>query len=74
MDTPMNTLLHGLLSLRDRPDHEKQAWRAMFDHYVFGPADQARAHLPEPAQGELAPLDAMSARRLRAKILQRINR
>lgn len=74
MDTPMNTLLHGLLSLRDRPDHEKQAWRAMFDHYVFGPADQARAHLPEPAQDELAPLDAMSARRLRAKILQRINR
>ncbi|KQN16064.1 cupin-like domain-containing protein [Sphingomonas aurantiaca] len=74
MDTPMNTLLHGLLSLRDRPDHEKQAWRAMFDHYVFGPADQARAHLPEQARGELAPLDAMSARRLRAKILQRINR
>lgn len=74
MDTPMNTLLHGLLSLRDRPDHEKQAWRAMFDHYVFGPADQAGAHLPEQARGELAPLDAMSARRLRAKILQRINR
>ncbi len=74
MDTPMNTLLHGLLSLRDRPDHEKQAWRAMFDHYVFGPADQAAAHLPEQARGELAPLDAMSARRLRAKILQRINR
>ncbi len=74
MDTPMNTLLHGLLSLRDRPDHEKRAWRAMFDHYVFGPADQAGAHLPEHAQGELAPLDVLSARRLRAKILQRINR
>jgi hypothetical protein len=73
-DTPMNTLLHGLLSLRDRPDHEKQAWRAMFDHYVFGPADQAGAHLPDHARGELAPLDAMAARRLRAKILQRINR
>jgi hypothetical protein len=74
MDTPMNTLLHGLLSLRDRPDHEKQAWRAMFDHYVFGPADRAGAHLPEHARGDLAPLDTMSARRLRAKILQRINR
>jgi hypothetical protein len=74
IDTPMNTLLHGLLSLRDRPDHEKQAWRAMFDHYLFGPADHAGAHLPEHARGELAPLDATTARRLRAKILQRINR
>jgi hypothetical protein len=74
VDTPMSTLLHGLLSLRDRPQHEKQAWRAMFEHYVFGPADQARAHLPEHARGELAPLDGVSARRLRAKILQRINR
>ena len=73
-DTPMNTLLHGLLSLRDRPDHEKQAWRAMFDYYVFGPSGQAAAHLPEAARGELAPLDATAARRLRAKILQRINR
>ena len=74
VDTPMNTLLHGVLSLRDRPEHEKQAWRAMFDYYIFGPAEQAGAHLPEHARGELAPLDAMSARRLRAKILQRINR
>ncbi|MFD1951713.1 cupin-like domain-containing protein [Sphingomonas arantia] len=74
MDTPMNTLLHGLLSLRDRPAAEKAAWRAMFDYYVFGPADRPAAHLPEAARGDLAPLDTLSARRLRAKLLQRINR
>ena len=27
MDSPMNTMLHGLLSLRDRPEAEKEAWR-----------------------------------------------
>ncbi len=74
IDTPMNTLLHGLLSLRDRPEAEKAAWRALFDYYVFGPADRAGAHLPEHAQGELAPLDAAKARRLRAKLLNRLNR
>ncbi|SFN70300.1 cupin-like domain-containing protein [Sphingomonas sp. OK281] len=74
LDTPMTTLLHGMLSLRDRPDHEKQAWRSLFDHYLFAPADQARAHLPKAAQGPLAPLDAVMARRLRALIANRINR
>lgn len=74
LDTPMTTLLHGLLSLRDRPLTEKQAWRALFDHYVFGPADAAAEHLPEAARGPLAPLDDLTARRLRAHLLQRLNR
>lgn len=74
MDTPQNTLLHALLSLRDRTEQEKRAWRAMFDYYVFGPADRAGAHLPEAARGNLAPMDEMKARRLRAWLLQRLNR
>jgi hypothetical protein len=74
LDTPMTTLLHGLLSLRDRPDSEKQAWRALFDYYVFGPADRPAEHLPEAARGALAPLDPITARRLRAQLLQRLNR
>ncbi|MCU6455729.1 cupin-like domain-containing protein [Sphingomonas sp. A2-49] len=74
MDSPMNTLLHGLLSLRDRPEPEKRAWAALFDYYVFGPADRPVAHLPEAARGILAPLDTLSARQLRARLLQRINR
>lgn len=73
-DTPMTTLLHALLSLRDRPPHEKDAWRAMFDYYVFGPADLPAAHLPAAARGALAPLDAAAARRLRAQVIQRLNR
>ena len=74
MDTPQNTLLHALLSLRDRPELEKRAWRAMFDYYVFGPAGKAAAHLPDGARGNLAPMDETKARRLRAQLLQRLNR
>jgi hypothetical protein len=74
MDTPMNTLLHGLLSLRDRPDFEKQAWKRLFDYYVFGPADRAGEHLPEDARGDLGPMDDRKARRLRAYLLNRLNR
>ena len=74
MDTPQTTLLHGMLSLRDRPQAEKDAWRALFDYYVFGPAERPAEHLPEPARGNLAPLDDMKARRLRALLLQKMNR
>jgi hypothetical protein len=74
MDTPQITLLHGLLSLRDRPEAEKKAWRELFDYYVFGPAQRAGAHLPEPARGNLAPMDENKARRLRAHLLNRLNR
>ena len=74
IDTPMTTLLHGILSLRDRPDQEKQAWRALFDYYVFGDPSRPAEHLPEHARGPLAPLAVVGARRLRAELLQRLNR
>jgi hypothetical protein len=74
IDTPMTTLLHAILSLRDRPEPEKQAWRALFDYYVFGDPQRPAEHLPEHARGILAPLDDVAARRLRAELLQRLNR
>jgi hypothetical protein len=74
IDTPQTTLLHALLSLRDRPESEKRAWRALFDYYVFGPAGRAGEHLPSHAQGNLAPMDETKARRLRAQLLNRLNR
>jgi len=74
MDSPQATLLHGLLSLRDRPEQEKLAWRELFDYYVFGDAARAGRHLPERVRGNLAPLDETRARRLRALLLSRLNR
>lgn len=74
VDTPMTTLLHAILSLRDRPEQEKAAWRELFEYYVLGPAEHAGEHLPEHARGYLGPLDEAKARRLRAELLRRLNR
>ncbi|RXD06648.1 cupin-like domain-containing protein [Sphingomonas sp. UV9] len=74
LDSPMNTVLHGMLSLRDRPEPEKRAWAALFEYYLFGPADRPSAHLPEAARGPLGRLDETGARRLRAMLLSRLNR
>ena len=74
MDSPQTTLLHALLSLRDRPPQEKAAWRELFDYYVFGSPQRAAGHLPEHARGNLGPMDDIKARRLRAFLINRLNR
>lgn len=72
--SPMNALYHALWALRDRPEREKRAWKHIFDYYVFGPAGQAGEHLPEQARGTLGPMDDSSARRIRAMLLNNLNR
>lgn len=74
VDSPQTTLLHAFLSLRNRSASEKAAWRALFDYYVFGDEEAARAHLPEHAHGPLAPLDEALARRLRAVVTRKLQR
>jgi hypothetical protein len=71
---PQDALNHALLAIRDLPDDEKQLWRQMFDHYVFGDPSEAAAHIPEKARGILAPLDAESAGRIRANLLRSLSR
>jgi len=71
---PMHALYHALWSIRDRPEREKRAWRAIFDYYVFGPAARAGEHLPEAARDVLGPLDEMRMRQLRAMLIDRLNR
>ena len=72
--TPMNALYHALWTIRDRPEREKQAWRQVFEYYVFGPAERAAQHLPEQARGVLGPIDDTRSRELRAMLINKLNR
>ena len=74
LPNPTPALYHAMWAIRDRPAAEKQAWRALFDYYVFGPGERAAAHLPAPARQLLEPIDEDSARQLRAWLLSRLNR
>ncbi|MBC7988989.1 MAG: cupin-like domain-containing protein [Luteimonas sp.] len=72
--TPMHALYHALWTIRDRPEREKQAWREVFEHYVFGPAERAGEHLPAAARNVLGPVDETLARQLRAMLIGKLNR
>jgi hypothetical protein len=72
--TPLNALYHAIWSIRDRPSAEKEAWRAVFEHYVFGPSDGVAKHIPEHARGVLGPIDDKLARTIRAMLINKLNR
>jgi hypothetical protein len=71
---PQDALNHALLAIRDLPQEEKELWRQMFEHYVFGDAAAAAAHLAEGSRGILDPLDAESAGKIRANLLRSLSR
>lgn len=73
-DSPTSALWLALATVRDLPPAEREAWRALFDHYVFEAGEHTAAHLPPPARGVLGPLDETAHRRLRALLLNKLNR
>ena len=74
MDTPLNTLMLALMTLRDLPPAQRQAWKVLFDHYIFEADEHTAAHIPPDARGVLAPITQDRARHLRAFLLNRLNR
>ena len=74
MGPPQNALHHAILALRGLPPEDKAIWRQVFDHYVFSDPETAAAHIPETARGVLGDMTEPNARRLRAYLLNRLNR
>ncbi|WP_374274115.1 cupin-like domain-containing protein [Brevundimonas sp.] len=72
MKTPQLTLMHALLTMRDLPPPEKRAWRAFFDHYIFG--EDAVDHIPEAARGVLGPMTSERRQSLSAVLARSLAR
>ena len=74
MDSPVHALQMAMASVRDLPPAQRQAWRHLFEHYVFDADDDTAAHIPPAARGSLAPLTPDAARQWRARLLRSLNR
>jgi len=73
LGTPSHALLYAMLALRDLPQHQKEAWRAIYNHYVFDADEDVYRHIPEQGRGILATLDEDAARKLRGDLLNKLN-
>lgn len=74
VDPAMNALMLALISVRDLPGEQRQAWAGLFKHYVFDANEETAAHIPEHARRVLGPLNADTTRVLRQQLLKRLNR
>lgn len=66
-------LLHGLMSLRQLPEHKKKAWQAFFNHYVFSDNKQANAHIPKNLHGVLGDFTPTMAKNIKHMVTQKLN-
>ncbi len=73
MLSPYMTMLHSILTLRDLPAHEREAWRALFDLYVFQTEGPAMEHVPEHARGVWGQATPEQLRNLKAYLTKTLS-
>ena len=71
---PFDSLLHTALAIRDLPADQKQAWEAVFRHYVFSTEYDPMQHLTDKQSGLLGELTPELARKLRMMLMNGLNR
>ncbi len=67
-DAPYTAMLLAMIAISERPEAERTAWRAFFDHYVFRTGGHPLAHVPEDQHGLLGPLKTNYGK-LRARVM-----
>ncbi|NNC97240.1 MAG: cupin-like domain-containing protein [Gammaproteobacteria bacterium] len=72
--TPMHSLMHAILSIRNMPEVERMSWKVLFDQYIFQTGDDPVAHLPEGKRGVLGELGEQGEANLRKYLASRLLR
>ena len=70
----MHALYMSMLGIRDKSPHERAAWKHVFDHYIFDGPEKSNTHIPAEARGFLQVLDRLGVRKLRALLINKLNR
>jgi hypothetical protein len=63
----------AMLAFRHLPDGEREGWRALLAHYVFGARDGALAHIPEGHRHMFGEVDAARDAEIRQDLVGRLD-
>jgi hypothetical protein len=74
LGSPFDALLHALLNIRDLPERQRDAWKTMFDTYVFACHGDPLAHLPVETHGTLGRHDERARQQARMLLLGMLSR
>jgi len=74
MGAPIDAMYHAMLNIKNLPDEQKKAWQTMFNHFVFNNDPEALSHIPPHALGILDSHNEIAARKIRAMLLNKLNR
>jgi hypothetical protein len=74
LPSALDGLLHAMLSLRGLATGERDAWRAIFEHYVFGDKDAAAGHIPEAHRGVLGEMSPEYRKSVRDFLIEQLKR
>jgi len=67
-----DAMVYALVNLRTLPPATREAWRALFEHFVFGSQADVTDHIPEHRHGILGELSPADIARLRAYLKERL--
>jgi hypothetical protein len=71
---PLHALFHAMMSVKSLPPSQRNAWRAMFEHYVFETNGKPGGHLPEARRGILGDMKPDALKRLRMALSRILSR
>ena len=69
-----DSLIHAILNLRCLPPTTRDAWRALFEHFVFSDEAEATAHIPPHRHGLLGQLSPAEREKVREYLSQCLKR
>jgi Cupin-like domain len=72
-ESALDCLLHSLLNIKPLPPELRQAWAAMFHHYVFDASDDRLAHIPEHRRGVLGRMSPETAQGVRNQLIAKLH-
>src|SRR6185312_7795908 len=74
LPSALDSLLHAIVGLRSLSPGEREAWRAIFEYYVFGDTQAAAGHIPEARRGVLGDMSPEFRKSVRDFLVEQLKR